>query len=229
MGREKMREEVKNRLEEYLRELGIDVSRKFRCLNPSHADENPSMSYDKIRKKAHCFSCLVDYDTFDVMKIKTGLDGAELFDYGCKHFGLRNEENSNSVLEVKKVDVLERKNYVEKTQRELKDSAGERYLKERGITLEIAGVNGIGYDEKIRSLVLEYRGKNYYITRNIEKKEYRKPVGENEPLYEIGEENEKVVYVTEGQIDALSLLQAGAKRVKKLCRRKIFKRSWDNA
>lgn len=212
-GREKMREEIKNSLEEYLRELGIDVSRKFRCLNPSHTDENPSMSYDKVRKKAHCFSCLVDYDTFDVMKIKTGLDGAELFDYGCKHFGLRNEENLNSVLEVKKVDVLKRKNYFEKTQKNLKDSAGERYLKDRGITLEIAGMNGIGYDEKIRSLVFEYRGKNYYITRNIEKKEYRKPTGENEPLYEIGEDNEKVVYVTEGQIDALSLLQAGAKRV----------------
>ena len=51
MNREEAKQEVKKRLEEYLRAKGIDTSRKFRCLNPAHADEHPSMSYDAQRQK----------------------------------------------------------------------------------------------------------------------------------------------------------------------------------
>ena len=200
-------------------------------MNPEHEDENPSMSYDKERKKVHCFSCLADYDIFDVMEIKTGLHGKKLFEYGYEHFGIKKPHNLN-LLEVKPVKVnwendkktqkdenlkngnkLERRKYIEKTQEKFVGSAGERYLNERGITTEIAKENGVGYDEENRSVVFEYHGKGYYITRSIEKKEYRKPAGESESLYEIGNNDEKMVYVTEGQIDALSLLQAGAKRV----------------
>ena len=217
MKREEAKESVKNHLEEYLRELGIDVSRKFQCLNPSHVDEHPSMSYDKNRKKVHCFSCMADYDTFDVMEIKTGLHGKELFEYGYKYFGLKEEKISQSLfpLEVKMVEEneMERKKYIEKCKNDFEGSAGEKYLNERGITTETAKLNKVGYDEKIRSLVLEYHRKNYYITRSIENKEYRKPIGEKEPLYETGDNSEKLAYITESQIDALSLLQSGAKRV----------------
>ncbi len=217
MKREEAKESVKNHLEEYLRELGIDVSKKFRCLNPSHVDEHPSMSYDKNRKKVHCFSCLADYDTFDVMEIKTGLHGEELFKYGYEHFGKKEEKKPKAFkpLKVKSIKEKEseRRKYVEKCKEKFVGSAGEKYLNGRGITTEVAIANGVGYDEKIQSIVLEYRGRDYYITRNIESKEYRKPAGESEPLYEIGDKSAKIAYVTEGQIDALSLLQAGAKRV----------------
>lgn len=214
MNREKMREEIKDRLEEYLRNLGIDVRKNFRCLNPKHEDKHPSMSYDKNRKKVHCFSCLADYDIFDVMEIETGLHGAELFDYGYKY--LKKEGNSKN-LPLKVQEDHEKKigkgDYVEKCKKAFEGSSGEKYLNGRGITTETAKKNGVGYDEKSLSLVFEYHEKNYYITRSIENKTYRKPAGETEPLYEIGEKSEKIAYVTEGQIDALSLLQAGAKRV----------------
>ena len=58
---------VKSQLESYLQGMGIDTRKHFRCLNPNHRDENPSMSYDRKRQKAHCFSCGVDYDTIDVI------------------------------------------------------------------------------------------------------------------------------------------------------------------
>ena len=201
MNRENTNEEIKNRLKEYLQEIGIDVNRKFRCLNPNHVDEHPSMSYDKNRKKVHCFSCMADYDTFDVMEIKTGLHGKELFEYGYKYFGLKEEKISQSLfpLEVKMVEEneMERKKYIEKCKNDFEGSAGEKYLNERGITTETAKLNKVGYDEKIRSLVLEYHRKNYYITRSIENKEYRKPIGEKEPLYETGDNSEKLAYITE--------------------------------
>lgn len=132
--REKLQEKVKNHLEDYLHELGIDVSKNFRCLNPKHTDENPSMSYDNVRKKIHCFSCGVDYDIFDVMELKTGLHGKELFEYVCKYFDIE-----------------------DKFSLEIKNQESHNYI--------------------------------------------------------VGDENERMVYITEGQINALSLLQAGAKRV----------------
>ena len=58
--------EKKAKLKEYLESKGYDLSKAFRCLNPEHKDENPSMRYDAKRCKVHCFSCGVDYDFYDV-------------------------------------------------------------------------------------------------------------------------------------------------------------------
>ena len=61
--------EKKEDLEKVLKNLGIDVKKAFRCLNPEHEDKNPSMRYDAKRQKVHCFSCGVDYDIRDVREI----------------------------------------------------------------------------------------------------------------------------------------------------------------
>ena len=61
--------EKKEDLEKVLKNLGIDVKKAFRCLNPEHEDKNPSMRYDAKRQKVHCFSCGVDYDIYDVREI----------------------------------------------------------------------------------------------------------------------------------------------------------------
>lgn len=60
---------VKEHLQEYLNYKGIDTSKKFHCLNPEHEDNNPSMNYDKQRKKVHCFSCSTDYDLLDLIGV----------------------------------------------------------------------------------------------------------------------------------------------------------------
>lgn len=45
---------------------------KINCLNPAHADNNPSMSYDRRRKILHCFSCDcgVSYDLIDLVQVE---------------------------------------------------------------------------------------------------------------------------------------------------------------
>ena len=44
------------------------IRTNFRCVNPTHEDKKPSMSYDSGRYKVHCFSasCNADYDIFDL-------------------------------------------------------------------------------------------------------------------------------------------------------------------
>ena len=95
MNREEAKEYVKSQLESYLQRMGIDTRRKFRCLNPQHNDEHPSMSYDPDRKIVHCFSCNVSYDTFKVMELDTGLHGLDLFKYAYEYFGIQVEGRSS--------------------------------------------------------------------------------------------------------------------------------------
>lgn len=89
MNREQAKEYVKQGLEGYLIQKGINTRKPFRCLNPAHNDNKPSMSYDRNRQKAHCFSCGADYDTFDLIGIEYGLtDDAAIFSKGYELFGL---------------------------------------------------------------------------------------------------------------------------------------------
>ena len=191
MNREEAKEEVKSRLEEYLRAKGIDTSRKFRCLNPAHADEHPSMSYDPQRQIAHCFSCNVSYDTFNVMEQDTGLHGLELFKYAYEYFGINLEGRSSMSsykFQEKNQKLQSVSDYMENSQKALKGSQGEKYLHERGFDDKTLQDCQVGYDESKKAIVLPYmKEEGYYITRSIEGKEYRKPQGKREPLYELGE------------------------------------------
>lgn len=84
---------VREQLENYLEGKGIDTCRPFRCLNPDHADTNPSMSYDRKRNKCHCFSCNADYDTFDLIGIDYNTSGGETFKRAFELYGLQVESD----------------------------------------------------------------------------------------------------------------------------------------
>lgn len=94
MNREQAREYIKEQLEGYLSSKGINTRKPFICLNPDHADSNPSMSFDKKRDKAHCFSCGADYDTLDIIGIDYGLtDGKDIFNKAFEVFGISIEND----------------------------------------------------------------------------------------------------------------------------------------
>lgn len=84
-------ETLRDRLPEYLRANGRMRGRgKFRCINPSHDDREPSMAYDPKGKRVHCFGCGKSYDLFDVI----GLDYPECDTFprqvrkACELFGV---------------------------------------------------------------------------------------------------------------------------------------------
>lgn len=58
-------------LEPYLldvmREHHLPSRGSFRCINPEHGDENPSMSYDRHHNVLHCFACRENYHTVDAV------------------------------------------------------------------------------------------------------------------------------------------------------------------
>ena len=89
MDREQARQYIKGQLESYLQSKGINTRKNFKCLNPDHNDNNPSMSYDRKRNKVHCFSCGADYDTFDLIGIDYNLtDPADIFNKGYELYNI---------------------------------------------------------------------------------------------------------------------------------------------
>lgn len=80
---------IKDDLVNYLRSQGINVRKNFKCLNPDHHDNHPSMSYDAKRNKVHCFSCQVDYSTVDLIGLEYGLtDTAEIYKKAYELYGI---------------------------------------------------------------------------------------------------------------------------------------------
>lgn len=206
--------EKKVEMEKVLKSLGIDTKKAFRCLNPEHEDKHPSMRYDAKRGKVHCFSCGVDYDVYDVKKLVEGrnvrLEDEDLtsfpllqakFKTGANNWGGKFSQKQNNLEKFTDMEGGETM--------EIAGTKGEEYLLSRGFTKEIIVEMEIGYDEATESIVIPYKGKEYSISRSIKDKVYRKPKGIEEPLYEVGDSQSRLIYVVEGQLDAMSLKQAG--------------------
>ncbi len=231
MNPEEAKEYAKEHLKAYLNAKGINTSTNFSCLNPSHEDKHPSMSFDSRRNRCHCFSCGVDYDIFDVVNIDIGLTGRELFDYVYRKYNIsveypeKNTASSKSIprSESKTKIVIDKKSQDENRETEASlteffdkchaDVEKTDYWKKRGLSKAIVDAYNLGYWEEKKRFVIptgEY-SYNARATWEADKKErYLKPKGRYElfnlkamPLAE------QPVFVVEGEFDALSIMEAG--------------------
>lgn len=95
MTREDARRDLKNQLEAYLWTVhGIDGRKPFKCLNPDHRDNNPSMSIDRTSASGlhcKCFSCGAYYDIFDLITIDQRVDQGEAFAIACNMYNVHPE------------------------------------------------------------------------------------------------------------------------------------------
>ena len=79
---------LRPRIIDYLYDRGIDPRKRFRCLNPSHLDRDPSMGYDPKRSKVHCFACGADYDLFDLLALDNNLSSpADALSLASERYG----------------------------------------------------------------------------------------------------------------------------------------------
>ena len=230
MNPEEAKESAKSHLLDYLNAKGINTSTNFSCLNPSHDDRHPSMSFDSRRNRCHCFSCGVDYDIFDVVGLETGLTGKELFDHVYKLYNIsvdysdfnKNQNTSKSIPHPEsktKIDI--NKKSQNENREPLTDffakchAAVEKtdYWKKRGLSKSIVDAYNLGYWEEKKRFVIPTGEFSYNAraTWEADKKErYLKPKGQFElfnlkaiPLAE------QPVFVVEGEFDALSIIGAG--------------------
>ena len=241
MDREQARIMVKGYLAEYLQGKGINTRRPFNCLNPEHPDKHPSMSYDSKNQRCKCFSCGVSYDIFDLIAIDNGItDEKEKFNKAYELYGLKIDEtapnrkgsDAKPAPAKKSTDNMD---YYKKVQANRSDKIAQDYLKSRGISEEVAAKFWLGYDAEYktvnedeqgqtafttwRALIIP-TGRESYIARNIDrpqapekKNRYRKKgpslIFNSKALYEAN----KPIFVVEGEIDALSIIEAGGQAV----------------
>lgn len=66
------KQDLRRRLPDWLHEHGFPLTRSFRCLNPAHADNHPSMRYNPKNETVHCFSCGMTYDLFELIGMEEG-------------------------------------------------------------------------------------------------------------------------------------------------------------
>ena len=237
MDREQAKDIVKGYLGDYLKGNGINTRKPFSCLNPAHPDKHPSMSYDSKTNRCKCFSCGASYDIFDLIGMDYGLtDPGEIFKKAYELYnvdidsqktpakkpsgGNRSETQANGILP----DIL-------KAKEAFAGSPAEHYINMRGISTETAARFWLGYNGNFKTkaeaedgqtafaewqVLIIPTGRENYVARTInkptppeKKNRYRKKgaslIFNNKALYNA----QKPVYVVEGEIDALSIIEVG--------------------
>jgi replicative DNA helicase len=212
--------EIKSRMAEYLQSKGIDVSKHFLCL--VHEDHKPSMSFKNNRIK--CFSCGWSGDIFDLIGLEYGLkDYKEVFKKAESLF-----ESAQLPSEARKPSTQyqdipkQKKNYTAYFRRVQSQLRQTDYLLKRGVSYETAERYGVGFDPNFRfsmngpttPAIILFTGQHSFTVRNT-----LPQVGEVDRVRKIGgcplylggmlSKADRPLIVTEGEIDALSVWEAG--------------------
>lgn len=227
MDREQAKETVKGYLYGYLGQHGINTRKPFKCLNPDHTDGHPSMSYDRKRNKCHCFSCGADYDIIDLIKIDYGLsDDKAAFERAYELYNIT-VDNGSSVAPVQQKDQKQ-----PKTEQKAEDYTSyflqahskvnnTEYLHQRGLSDAIIDRFKLGYEENFNrgtggkswKAIIIPTTKYTYTARNTdtnaEKKDRIRKVGNNVLFNMQALAKESPVFIVEGELDALSIMEAG--------------------
>ncbi len=226
-------EYLKTMLGRYLTEKhGIDIRKPFKCLNPSHDDQHPSMSYYDKGNLVKCFSCGATYDLFDLIGIDYGLhefkaqkaQAEALYPTGIidkplfanqaypttntknksKAEAAMQSTNDNTASTTPAIDPESFHQHIHQT----------TYFQDRGISQEVIDRFKLGYDPSTKQVIMPVKGE-FYIRRSTDpmaqnKDRYRLPAGIKKELFNAEAlSQKKPVFITEGIIDALSIITAG--------------------
>ena len=176
--------------------------------------------------KWHCMRCGKTGDAANLLMLRDGLTAGDALREIMHRYGNRADEfkqmRTPARTEARNGWAAECADYCRRCAGALKDSDGEVYLIMRGIDEETRRRCVLGYDERRQGIVIPYSRKlDYYAVRLLfpfldKDKERLVRVllpstadAGREPLYNVSALTEaQAVFVVEGQIDALSILQA---------------------
>lgn len=231
MDRDQARRYVKEQMEDYLTQKGLNLRKPFHCLNPEHPDKKPSMSFDRRRNKVHCFACGVDYDIFDLIGLDHGLrEPAEIFQKAFEIYEVEGGDRGprraeKRAFKGKKAKAVEQptdshihssvavytepksdKDYAEYYQ-QVQARLGETdYPEKRGLSLETCRRFGLGFDPEFGVGLGGAAWRALIIPTGPGSYTARNT---DPALWS----SNKPVFVVEGEIDALSLEEVGGPAV----------------
>ena len=225
--------------ESYLQQRGTPTTRNIPCLSGTHTDKNPSMGYDAKAKQMHCFTCDARMDVFDLIGLDYGTqDFNEQLKRACDMCGIQIVRNSTGEYKPRtKTPASESEpeprtdkyaDYYSECNHRLQEAyKDDFYMARRGISLETCNRFNIGFDEgyqryegaKPVPAVIMPVSNGYFTPRAIDpddselKNPYRK--GDKRGLFnaEALEDTAQVCIVCEGEVDCMSIYEAGGNAV----------------
>lgn len=213
------KERIREQLTSYVRSIteadrkaGRNMYKCPLCGSGQHGGRNSNGAFS-IRsdgKTWHCFSCNQGGDIFSLIGLHEGIaDFKDQLERAADFCGV-DLHPAKPKAEPRKEEPPAT-NYADYIKACHLAADKTDYFKSRGFTKEIIDRFNLGYDEKISAIVIPYdQHGNYYITRTTAGKEFRKPKGTTEPVY-----NRAALYsglpcfVCESPIDAISIMAAG--------------------
>ena len=230
-----IKDELRSRLGEYVNQVTTPSRRAGKnmfvcplCGSGSKGGRDSDGAFHLTGDRWYCHSCQKGGDIFtlyaeinqldtvnDFPEINKGLAqtlGVTQIDSARRDFTPERREVRQ---EVKQINP-ERMTQIESFASQLAGSPAETYLKERGFSDEIIQKFKLGYDQVKNAVVIPYPGTDYFTKRLIAPAEgqnkYDNLPGEA-PTFIVKQSDSDFYFVTEGQLDALSMIQAGAKNV----------------
>ena len=185
----------------YLNKTDYYNSKFFKCRNPMHNDNKPSMSYNPKRNNVHCFSCGVTYGLIDLIKIDFNYDYKEAIKY--IHDNLIQDEPLKTHDNARQSPTT---NFSKKVE------YNYEYLKKRGINANLQMILNVTWDSYRKCIIIP-TSESTATERFVEGEFRYKHIGSIE-LYKPFYRPRLPSIIVEGEIDAISLYEA--MRVKSL-------------
>lgn len=223
------KEELKATLADYLARTGRSLTKNFQCPNHhahKNGDEKPSATYYAKSNTVYCHMEGRSFDIFDIIGLDEGItDFTEQYRRAAELAGMTREQRTNRRKTPEKES--ETKDYTALFQEYSaaleRAPAALEYLQSRGLTLETAKRFNLGYceawkhpaaksDRRSRRLIIP-RSAGAYLARSIDDTEPQKQVvGKQKTLFNgraLESKSGLPIVVVEGEIDAMSIIQAG--------------------
>ena len=228
-----VKEELRPRLIEYVSQITTPSRKAGKnmfvcplCGSGSHGGRNSDGAFHVTGATWYCHSCKQGGDIFKLIELHEGLSSfPDQVKRGADLLGVSVIETAKSDFspevkkEVKKPEVKKhpgRMTLIEIFSKQINGSPAKEYLLGRGFNEETISRFMLGFNQKTGRVVIPYPGTDYKIERAISdqaEKKYLYPTGESIPIFMIKDGQSDYFYITEGQLDALSMYQVGAKNV----------------
>ena len=224
-------EQLKRNLPDYLQRLGVNVRQAARnntaCPICNGGHNSGCFHYYEDTAKVHCFSCGFDGDMFDLIAADKGISNGEAIQEAKKIYGHYEAPANHSK---PKQSSFQAKKEMEADFTEFFRTAAAandfEYLKQRGISEATQKRFMIGYVPNWKPPTVPTApatprliiptSKKSYVARNTNpeaKKEYRYQKAGRQCFFNLAALDQKAVFITEGEIDAMSIEEAGGAAV----------------
>ena len=231
------KEIIRTRLADYVNRItkpspnaGENMYKCPLCGSGTHRGRNSDGAFHVDGEVWYCHACQAGGDIFslygEIHHLDSETDFRKIADGLVEELGLTEGQeihgmekpSGNSTLQEKQQETQrkEQKMQINEYVKKMAGSPGEQYLHDRGLSDEIIREFRLGYDTGRNAVVIPYPGTDYYTKRFISPQEgrckYDNLPGEA-PTFMVQADSDRIFYITEGQIDAISIVQMGGGNV----------------